>query len=343
LPEATEKLAKRLRRQAAWCTELGSPLYASLLESAADDLEVEGPVSQVLAGFEEEPGRAALALRLMAAIHRLVLDDTLPELARHYPSTGGDGDPSAAWPMFRQALVDHQSAVRDMLGGGCQTNEVGRSAAFLGGFLEVAHRTRLPLRILEVGASAGLNLRWDQYRYESAVGAWGDPGSAVRFTHSFEIAPPMNRSADVAERKGCDLHPIDPTTEEGALTLRSFVWADQLGRMAQLDGAIEIAAVTPVEIEQIGAADFLERELARPHHGAATVVFHSVFMQYVDEPERLRIAAAIEAAQVYYLRLEPGSVVEARFEIRLNDELLGTSLAHGTGVRWLATPPRDSG
>jgi hypothetical protein len=25
-----------------------------------------------------------------------------------------------------------------------------------------------------------------------------------------------------------------------------------------------------------------------------------------------------------------------RFEIRLGDELLGTSKAHGTGVRWLA-------
>jgi hypothetical protein len=170
-----ERLALRLRRQAAWCAELGSPLYASLLEKSADDLEVKGPVWQVLRGFEDEPGTAAIALRLMGAVHRLVLDETLADLARHYPSTGGEGDLHATWPLFRQALIDHIDDIRKLLANGCQTNEVGRSAALLGGFLDVAHRTNLPLRILEIGASAGLNLRWDRYRYESAEGASGRP------------------------------------------------------------------------------------------------------------------------------------------------------------------------
>ena len=335
MPEATEKLSRRLRRQAAWCAELGSPFYASLLESAADDLETGGPVAGVLSGFEDESGAAALALRLMGALHRLVLEDSLPDLAQHYPSTGGDGDAAAAWPLFRQALVDNGDRVRRLLAGGCQTNEVGRSAALLGGFLEVAHRSRKPLRILEIGASAGLNLRWDRYRYESSEGAWGDAASHVRFTHSYDLPPPINRTADVVARKGCDLNPIDPATAEGALTLRSFVWADQLGRMAQLDGALETAEDMPVEVERLGAADFLERELARTAADAATVVFHSVFMQYVDPAERQRITRAIDAADAFHLSFEPGERAEARFEIRLDGELLGTSLAHGTGVHWL--------
>ena len=343
MPEATETLAKRLRRQAAWCAELDSPLYMSLLESAADDLELEGPVRAVLEDFQEEPGSAALALRLMGAVHRLVLDDTLPELAAHYPSTGGDGDPSTTWPVFRQALIDHRAEVRALLGSGCQTNEVGRSAALVGGFLEVAHRARLALRIFEIGASAGLNLRWDRYRYESAAGAWGDDASPVRFTHSYVVPPPLNRHATVVQRMGCDLHPIDPTSDAGALVLRSFIWADQLGRLALLDGAIEIAREMPAVVEQADAADFLRRELARPVPQVATVVFHSVFLQYVDEAGRRRIEAVISEARrsaghdspVFHLRLEPGKTAEARFEIRLDDELLGTSLAHGTGVRWL--------
>ena len=250
MPEPKELLAGRLRRQAGWCADLGSPLYASLLRSAADDLLAGGPVWDVLEGFEDEAGTAAVALRFMGAVHRLVLDDTLPELARHYPSTGGEGDASATWPVFRQGLVDERAKLRTLLGAGCQTNEVGRSAALMGGFLEVAHRTHLPLRILEIGASAGLNLRWDRYRYESTEGAWGDASSAVRFVHSFEIPPPMNRSAEVVERKGCDLQPLDPTSQQDALTLRSFIWADQLGRLALLDGAIEIAGDMPVEIER---------------------------------------------------------------------------------------------
>jgi hypothetical protein len=339
LPRAVERLSRRLRRQAAWCAELGSPLYGSLLESAADDLELEGPVMDVLSGFENEPGAAALALRLMGAVHKLVLEDAVPDLAVRYPSTGGDGDAAAAWPVFRQAVADHRDRIRALLASGCQTNEVGRSAALLGGFLEVAQREKKPLRILEVGASAGFNLRWDRYRYESSEGAWGDASSHVRFDHSYEVSPPFNRTADVVERKGCDLNPIDATTADGAMTLRSFVWADQLGRMAQLDGAIEAAAETPVEVERIGAADFLERELAQPSEGVATVVFHSVFMQYVEVSERERIIAALDRSSAHHLSFEPGAAAEARFDVRLDGELLGTSMAHGSRVRWLVDSP----
>lgn len=331
MQEPHEALTRRLRRQARACAQLGSPLYASLLDAAASDLASDGPVWEVLRDFAIERGSSALTLRLMGAVHRLVLGGALPDLARHYPSTGGDGDAEQAWPLFRQALVDHHETIRTLVARGCQTNEVGRSAALLGGFLKVARRTGLPLRILELGASAGLNLAWDSYRYESADGAWGDPSSPVRFTHSFEIPPPMNLTADVAERKGCDLNPIDPATDEGALTLRSFVWADQLARLALLDGAIEVARQTPVEVERAGAADFLDRELARPRPEVATVVYHSVVMQYVNEPERARITEAISRARVFHLRMEPAHDV---FEIRLNDELVGTCMAHGTGVRW---------
>jgi len=331
LQDPHEVLAKRLRWQARACLVLGSPFYASILESAAEDLEQVGPVWDVLQGFEDESAWQAIALRLMGPVHRLVLDDTLPELARHYPSTGGDGDSAAAWPLFRQALIDHEETIRVLAGRGVQTNEVGRSAALLGGFLEVAHRTGLPLRILEVGASAGLNLAWDRYRYESADGAWGDPYSPVRFTHAFEVPPPMNRPAIVAERKGCDLNPIDPTTNDGALTLRSFVWADQLSRLALLDGAIEVARAYPITVERANAADFLERELALPRRDAATVVFHSVFIQYADEPTRERIRAAVARPGVFYLTMEAAYPV---FEVRLDGELLGTSMAHGSEVRW---------
>jgi hypothetical protein len=341
LQEWRDRLAKDLRQQADGCAELGSPLYASLLESSAKDLDEGGPVWAVLEGFQGEPGTAAVGLRLMGAVHRLVLDETVPDLAKHYPSTGGDGDAAAAWPLFRQALVDHQTTIRDLASQGCQTNEVGRSAALLGGFLEVAHQSRLSLRVLEIGASAGLNLHWDRFRYESLEGSWGDASSPVRFVNAFDVPPPLNRNADVVARKGCDLNPIDPTSEDGALSLRSFVWADQLVRLGLLDGAIQVAREHPVEVERMDAASFLDRELAHPMRGVATVVFHSVFIQYVEEIERHRMLNAIDEARrrstpqapVYYLRMEPG---EGVFEIRLDDELVGISKAHGTGVVWLA-------
>jgi len=342
LPAPREVLGGWLRHQAKGCAELGSPFYAALLESAAADVEAGGVVWDALAGFEGESGSAAVALRLMGAVHRLVLQGRLPQLAPRYPSAGGVGDASAAWPGLREALHDQRSEIRQLVARGCQTNEVGRSAALVGAFLEVAHRTRLPLRILEVGASAGLNLRWDRYRYEAGEAVWGSEDAAVRFVHVFETPPPLDRIAEVAERKGCDIEPIDSTTDEGALSLRSFIWADQLGRLSLLDGAISIAREVPAEVERVDAATFLERELARPRHGLATVVYHSVFMQYVSDDGRWRISRAIDKATsraaadapVYYLRLEPDA---GTFEVRLGAELLATSGAHGSGVRWLVS------
>ena len=324
-------------------------MYASLLESAAADVEVGGAAWDVQTGFEGEDGTAAVPLRLMGAVRRLVLEGRVPRLEPHYPSVGGDGDAAAAWPSFRDALGEHREEIRRLMARGCQTNEVGRSAALLGGFLEVAHRTGLPLRILEIGASAGLNLRWDRYRYESGKtdkksgepgeAGWGDELSQVRFVHFFEEPPPLDRPAEVEQRKGCDIEPIDPTSAEGSLSLRSFVWADQLGRLSRLDGAITIAQEMPAQVERIDAAAFLERELEAPRPGMATIVYHSVFMQYVDRKDRDRIASVIgdaisrapAEAPVYHLRMEPGA---GTFEIRLGEELLGTSQAHGTGVRW---------
>lgn len=146
-----EVLARRLRFQAAGCAGLGSPLYASLLERAADDLSTEGDVWAVLEGFESESEWSAMALRLMGAVHRLVLLGELPELARHYPSTGGDGDVEAAWPHFKTVLAERRGDIRSLMSRGCQTNEVRRSAALLGGFLEVAHRSGLPLALSSSG------------------------------------------------------------------------------------------------------------------------------------------------------------------------------------------------
>jgi hypothetical protein len=108
---------------------------------------------------------------------------------------------------------------------------VKRCAALLGGFLTVSQRTGRPLRLLEIGATAGLILRWDQYRYDEGDEGWGDPSSAVHISGAFGGAwPGFNNPVRIAERRGCDNMPIDPSTEEGKLTLQSYVWPDQTDR-----------------------------------------------------------------------------------------------------------------
>src|SRR5213080_3614171 len=131
-----------------------SPLYGELLHRSAADVEHGGPVWRVLEPHASDPELSALALRFMAAVHRLVLEGKAPMLAPFYPSVGGDRPPTEAWPAFQSTLQEWAGEVIEGAGRPCQTNEVGRSAALLLGFLEVARWRAAPFRLLELGASA---------------------------------------------------------------------------------------------------------------------------------------------------------------------------------------------
>ena len=129
-----------------------------------------------------------------------------------------------------------------------QTNEVGRAAALIGGLLHlVADNDDRPLRLVEIGASAGLNLRADRFRVELADGrSVGPAGSPVVLRDPWQgPLPPLRPRLVVVERLGCDVAPLDPATTEGRLRLTSYVWPDQLERLDRLRGALQLAARGP--------------------------------------------------------------------------------------------------
>ena len=68
----------------------------------------------------------------------------------------------------RDVLRRHDHYLADQLSSPPQTNEVARSGIVLGAMLHVAARTGLPLEIFEIGASAGLNLAFDEYVFDLA-------------------------------------------------------------------------------------------------------------------------------------------------------------------------------
>jgi hypothetical protein len=344
-------LARRLSTQSRSCAELGSDLYGWLLSSAAQDVIEGGVVRSVLAGREADPGPSALALRLLGAVHRLVLTGRAPRLAAWYPSAGGvvpdsTGSRAQAWAAFVSTLEEHRDEVVERLDRPVQTNEVLRCAGLLGAFLVVAGATGLPLRMLEVGASAGLNLRFDHYLYRSGQKSWGPPGSPVDLGDPYRGAPPpFGTRLEVVERRGCDLAPVDPTDADGAMTLLSFVWPDMPERRARLLGAIEVAHRVPVVIDQVGAADWVTEQLSATGQGVATVVYHSVVMQYIEPAERERFVAVLRAAgdaaspsaPLAWVRSEPARhLMEVKMTLWPPGEESHVADAgpHGTPVDW---------
>ncbi|HEU4568704.1 MAG TPA: DUF2332 family protein, partial [Marmoricola sp.] len=162
-----ERMARRMRQQGEACAQLGSPLYALLLDRAADDVLAGGPTADVLAGHEDDPGPSALALRLLGSVHRLVLERKAPRLAMHYPSAGGTAGSDGVWEAFREVLAEQGDAVRARLSHAPQTNEVGRSATLVGGLRVLLAGRDLPMRLFEIGSSAGLNLRADHFQFRA--------------------------------------------------------------------------------------------------------------------------------------------------------------------------------
>lgn len=338
-------LADACRRQARWCTELGSPLSAALLSAAAADVERGGPTWEVLAPHADAPEGHAVPLRLLAAVHRLVLTRRAPALALHYPSVAGTAGIDGAAAAFLAAVSAAVGELRDLVGRPLQTNEVGRAAALLVGHLAVARATGLPTRILEVGASAGLLLRLDAYRYaEPRLGwAWGPRGSAVVLAGQMNRPPPPEPAAlEVVGRLGCDPAPVDPATEEGRLTLTAAVWPDQELRHARLKGALAVAAAVPARVDRASVATWLPERLAEPVPGVATVVQQSVVDQYLSTGDREAQRAALEdagarataSAPLAWLRLEarPRWGVHLRHWPGGEDVTLATATPHGAQV-----------
>ena len=337
-------LVERFRAQARQCAEHGSPLTAALLYGAAADYEGGGPVRELLAPHAEDPSGTVPSLRLAGALHRLVLERRAPGLALHYPSVGGTAPPERAWDAARAVVAEQSDELRSGLLRPVQTNEVGRAAVLFGALCDLPQ----PLRLLEIGASAGLNLHVDRFAYDTGERVLGNPASPVRLMRPWS-GRTRSGTPRIVERAGCDRAPLDPASPADRLTLTSYVWADQVERFERLRAALQVAAAHPLVVESLTASAFLDRELAEPRPGVTTVVWHSLVWQYLETAERTAIdqvltragRRATPEAPLAHVSLEPDRVGDGhRFTIRRTvwpggqSQVLGTANGHGPPVVW---------
>ena len=347
-------IGELLRARAAALERAGrSRLYVELMRRAADDADAGGIVASIFEGDPLTPASVP-ELRLLAALHHLVLGGDAPQLARFFPSAGGAEPPAGAWEVARQTLAAHAPCIRDRIGRTVQTNEPGRCVALYGGLLWLSERHRLPIRLLEIGASAGLNLNADRFGYVVGGDRLADASSPVCFDEPWEgvpVADPVAASGRlrIAERRGCDQAPIDPTTLEGRLELQSYIWPDEPERLARVAHAADVAARHPVAVDACNAAQWLAVHLADARPDALTVIWQSLVDQYLDDDERAALRSTFEsagAAPLAWLTLEPPAVADGSdsFELRCRERpegngrgeprLLARAGYHGPPVVW---------
>ena len=332
--------------QARFCAAFDAHFTALLCETLGERLDRSTETGRRVLDWpgNPDPFVDALALRLCGGLHFLARSGAVPAFSALYPPAPLP-DAETLWSALSQALA--QDGLPAWLDHAPQTNEVGRAAALMSGLLVIASRFGLPLRLFELGASAGLNLQLDRYSYDLGGLKAGDPASRLRLMPDWEGPPPPAGEAKVIGRAGTDLNPAR-LPEQGE-TLLAYVWPDQPERFERLAAALAVAAEAPPKIDRAGAADWIEARLTtEPEQGVARVVMHSIAFQYFDAESRRRVTERIEAAgeqaseqaPLAWLRYEKESESEG-YSLRLRtwpgeERLLGWIHPHGRSIRWLS-------
>jgi hypothetical protein len=207
----------------------------------------------------------------------------------------------ASWNDVGAALERHAEFLRRFVSRqGVQTNEVQRCWMLLPCFLELSRRTGWStFDVIEFGPSAGLLLYWDRYRYAYEARSWGEEGALLELRGEERRSVPADLLAlrpVVRSRVGIDVDPVDVTTDEGALLLRSFVWADNDDRLERLDKAIEVLRRNPPSLVRGNFVDLVPEFLERRRGDALTVIMQVAAGGYLGEPERRRLRGVYESA-----------------------------------------------
>jgi hypothetical protein len=312
-----EKILAHFAEQAMYCDMFGSPFTAQLIKAISADYEQGGPIASLLANWTTNPRADALALRLAGYFHHAVLINRDPELAAHYPSSVANWTIDDIWPLARALLEREPNTAAAFIRSAPQPNETRRSIALLAAFLHFAETWKGEIDMLEIGASAGLNMNWDLYTYKTKSWTWGAEGP-VQIDTDWNGPPPPLADINVRTRAACDLNPLDISDETQRLQLKSYIWPDQPERLARFDGAVALARETGVHVERADAAQWLAQKLNARAADAATIVYHSVFLQYPPREAREAIVNAIteagaratSSAPLAWVRLEPEALTD---------------------------------
>lgn len=356
-----------------WAADV-TPLYETLATAAADDERI---LDVAAAAPEGQPAPQLL----LAAVHSLLLEDDGHPLASFYPTCGGGssdecpaatdspatdtvhGDPT---PHFREFCREHEDELRNRIASRrVQTNAVGRSAILIPAFTHVARQTASDgLALIELGASAGLNLTWDRYRYtyrraepdapdnspnSNEVRRAGDANAPVTIRCDLrgdDTLPVPESVPRVDWRVGVDLAPLDPTDPADARWLHALVPPDQPDRHRRLGGALEVARDHPPLVREGDVVEQLPHLLAAAPTDAALVVYSTHFCYQLPDGlvDRIRSILRAHSRQrpVDWLSNDPTADAEVPVYRRVafrdgvaTEQQLGQFASYGEWVRWV--------
>ena len=345
-------IAAAFSKQAEFCRFTGSSLTALVCEAAILALDVDSATGRAIIDWPGVPFADALMMRFTGGCNALVRSGLAPALAALYPPSALK-DVAAMAAALRSVLRDPalDAELVGWLAGPPQTNEVARSGVLMAGLLAIADATCRPLRVFELGTSAGLNLNLDRFGYRLDEVVAGDAASGVQLAPVWTGPAPPSSSVTVLTRRGVDINPLDVSDAAVCERLMAYVWPDQTERVARAAAAIALAQAWPPQIDRADAADWVE-QVVTLEAGSTAVVMHSIAWQFFPAATQARSTAHLAAlgskasadSPLAWLRYEMDDAAAAELPtLRLTlwqggapaERLLARAHPHGAFVRWL--------
>ncbi|MGH3544918.1 MAG: DUF2332 family protein [Mycobacteriales bacterium] len=237
--------------------------------------------------------------RLINAVGYLAHAETIPDASRLKHFLGNprvsidEHEANEFWELFLRTVRENKKEISDLLGKALQHNYVSRAPALLAALLAARQRSAFPIRLLEPGASAGLNLRPDEFSYRiDTETVLGPPQGEVIIPTAWKGKYPrpedtghLKEYLNIGERRGCDVHPVDTATPENRIWQTVYAAGLSEEQRATQIAALRLAEDDPVTIDQVSVGPWLSGQLAIPAPRMLTVVWHSYVRRYVDPEE----------------------------------------------------------
>jgi hypothetical protein len=283
-----------------------SPIYERIaMAVAADD--------EVLALLRHAPPAAHLPLVPLAAARSLLLEGLDHPLGEVYRGRS-DADPG---PLFLDLCRRHRDSLLAILQTRrVQTNDCGRSALIAPALTWTTRRTSGPYWLIDVGASAGINLLCDRFRLDyGAHGATGPADSPVGISCQVKAGDPpiADRVPDLVGRVGIDASPIDLSDPADARWLLACVWPDS-GRADRVEASIALAQQHPPRLIAGRATDVLPSVLGELPADVTAIVMTTWAFSYFSTDERAEFIELLRAESdrrdVVWVCCETAGVVE---------------------------------
>lgn len=288
-------VAEAIEWQAVHAEEAGAPNTAKVVRALLAVLQGETAVGRRIAAWEGLSVKDAMPLRITGGLHNLLLTGEDRRLEPVYAGLVAGQD--AVDAIVVDLVEKFDARLLPWLDGPPQTNEGGRSWAFMAALKWLSEKLGPKFEINELGASAGVNTMMDRYHFNLGGVTAGPDASPMRIGPEWKGPPPPDVPVDIISIRGCDQAPVDLSDPDAALRLKSYVWPEAAQRMARIEAAIELAGQSPPDLVKQDAGDFVTEMLQRQQSpGVTRVLSHSIVWQYIPDETQRAITQMMEQA-----------------------------------------------